>query len=793
MYRRINAIVVLFFVAFGAAYAQLPGEKSGRMLLPNGWWLSPAGTSIDIGDLPMNAAVSPDQKYLAVTQSGMSKPVLRLVNLKERKVVQEIPLKDMWLGIRFHGNRLFVSGGNQNCVYTFYLRNGRLREGKTIQFAPPRIDSYPPKGTYAWAAGLDVNNNNLAVVFRGDSTLRYCNLRNGKMTTVRLNGMPYDCKYLKNGTLLVSMWSSRKLEAFKGKRLLYSVPTGDHPTAIAVKGDYAFTANANDNSVSVIDLKRHKTIAEVSTAIYPDSPEGSTTNSVCVTPDGKYVLAANADNNSLTVIDISDIDRPVPVGFIPVGWYPTKVLELKNGTVLVLNGKGNRSFPNPKYTQGGNSPYYIGVLLKGTLSFFNFPDAKELSAYTKQVYMNTPYRPLASRDASFPADNPIPDKVGKESPIKYVFYFIKENRTYDQVLGDIKEGNGDSSLVLFGREITPNIHKLVTNYVLLDNLYCDAEVSADGHNWSTAAYATDYVEKSWPSNYARRGAPYEFEGGQPVASPEAGYIWNDCERNHVYFKDYGEFVQSNPDTNKPNTPREEALIGHIDPMYRGWDLNYSDVSRYNTWNKDFTHLLQVDSVPNFNLLRLPNDHTWGTKKGELTPQAMVAENDYALGLFVDRISHSSIWPQTAIFVIEDDAQNGADHVDAHRTEGLVISPYCKQHYVDSTMYTTSSMLRTMELILGMPPMSQYDAAAEPMFNSFTSTPDTAAYTVVQPLIDLNAKNADGAYGQAIIDKMNFRVADAVPPRLFNEILWKALKGTDMPAPRYSILSGKDHD
>ncbi|OYV85283.1 MAG: hypothetical protein B7Z63_05710, partial [Ignavibacteriae bacterium 37-53-5] len=272
-----------------------------------------------------------------------------------------------------------------------------------------------------------------------------------------------------------------------------------------------------------------------------------------------------------------------------------------------------------------------------------------------------------------------------------------------------------------------------------------------------------------------------------------GYIWNLCEKYDVSFRDYGEFVESNPDTNKPNTAREKALVGHIDPMYRGWDLDYSDVSRYETWDKDFTKLLADSAVPHFNILRLPNDHTAGTRKGSLTPQAMVAENDYALGLFVDRISHSRIWNQSAIFVIEDDAQDGADHVDAHRTEGLVISPYVKRNCVDSTLYTTSSMLRTMELILGMPPMSQYDAAATPMFNSFTMTPDTASYTVVQPLIDLNARNQDGAYGQNLIDKMNLKMADAVPERLFNEIIWKSIRGTDMPAPRYSILSGKQGD
>ncbi len=786
MVDRFTRIASILLFTCGIAAAQLPGEKNGRMLLPNGWWLTPAGSSIQLGDLPLNAAISPDQRYLAVTHAGLSKPVLMLVDLRKREVVQTVPVKDSWLGIEFHGSTLYLSGGNQNCVYTFELRHGKLEASRTIEFAPPRTPGYPPKGTYAWAAGLDVYRNTLAVVFRGDSTLRYYDLKSGKIRLVRLDGMPYYCKFLGNGTLLVSLWSSRKVEAYKGDRLLYSVPVGDHPTEIATRGRYAFVANANDNSVSVIDLKLHRTIATASTTIYPDSPEGSTTNSVCVSNNGKYVFAANADNNSLTVIDISKISRPVPVGFIPVGWYPTKVIEMKNGTLLVLNGKGNSSYANPQHQ-------YIGTLLKGTLSFIKFPDAKELAAYTKKVYMNTPYRPEASKEAAYASGNPIPDKVGAPSPIKYVFYFIKENRTYDQVFGDMKRGNGDSSLVLFGRQVTPNIHKLAANFVLLDNLYCDAEVSADGHNWSTAAYATDYVEKSWPSNYGGRGAPYEFEGGQPAASPEAGYIWNLCERHGVSFRDYGEFIESGLDSTRPGTPNEKALIGHFDPMYRSWDLKYSDVSRFEEWNRDFTRLLAEDSIAHLNIIRLPNDHTAGTWKGALTPQAMVAQNDYALGLFVDRISHSRIWDQSAIFVIEDDAQDGADHVDAHRTEALVISPYVKRDYVDSTLYTTSSMLRTMELILGMPPMSQYDAAATPMFNSFTSTPDTSAYSVMQPLIDIHTRNEDGAYGQNIMDKMNLRMADAVPERLFNEIIWKAIRGTDMPAPRYSILSGKRED
>lgn len=773
MIQKILLVLILLIFLVTKVSAQLPGEKNARMLLPNGWWLSPAGESIDLDDLPLNAAVSPDAKFLAVTHAGLSKPVLLLVDLKSRKVVQSVRLKDSWLGISFVGDKLFVSGGNQDCVYTFDLVNGQLINKDSIMFLSSR-----------WAAGLDVDGKNLAVVFRGDSSLSYYNLSTKEFQTVKLDGMPYSCKYLKDGTLLVSIWSSKRIEAFGGAKLLFQVKTGDHPTEIATSKNnrYAYVANANDNSVTIIDLKSRRAIENVSTSLYPDSPEGSTTNSVCVTNDGKFILAANADNNSLTVIKISNPKTPVPVGFIPVGWYPTKVLELHDGTVLVLNGKGERSFPNSQHQ-------YIGTLLKGTLSFFKFPDAKQLSAYTRKVYANTPYRPSESKEASFEAGNPIPNKVGGESPIKYVFYFIKENRTYDQVFGDVAEGNGDSSLVLFGEKVTPNIHRIAKDFVLLDNLYCDAEVSADGHNWSTAAYATDYVEKSWPNNYGGRGAPYEFEGGQPAATPESGYIWDLCGRHGVTFRDYGEFVESDEGDSGKNVPSEKALLSNYDSAYHSWDLDYSDVKRFQEWEKDFAKFVNSDEVPHFNIIRLPNDHTAGTHKGDLTPQAMVAQNDYALGMFVDKISHSKIWSQSAIFVIEDDAQNGADHIDAHRTEALVISPYVKHHFVDHTLYTTSSMLRTMELILGLPPMSQYDAAAEPMFNSFTMNLDTASYDSVQPQIDITAKNRTGSYGQDLMKYMNLKVADAVPDRLFNEIIWKSIRGTDMPAPRYSILSG----
>jgi YVTN family beta-propeller protein len=758
--------------------AQVPGPKEDRVLLPNGWWLSPVGEQVQLGDFPMNAALSDDQKFLAVTHGGQSGADVRLVDLQAKKVVDVIKLKDSWQGIKFLGNRLFVSGGYQNCVYTFTMANSKLIAGDTIAFEQPK-----PKYDGA-AAGLDVNKEKLAVVFRNDSTLRYFSLKTNKQEKVKLEGMPYSCTFTKDGLLLVSLWSSKKVQAYQGTKRLYEFKVSDHPNEISLSANshYAYVANANDNTVSIIDLKTRRTIATVSTSIRPDSPEGSTTNSVTLTANSRYLLAANADNNSVTVMRWQNPRRPSPVGFIPVGWYPTKVISLKNGTVLVLNGKGSRSLPNPNHE-------YIAALLKGSLSIFKFPDTKKLAEMTKQVYANTPYKPLQKKEAAIESGNPIPRKVGAASPIKYVFYFIKENRTYDQVFGDMPEGNGDSSLCLFPEKVTPNKHKLAREFVLFDNFYVDSEVSADGHNWSTAAYATDYIEKVWPGFYGSRGGSYDFEGEQPTGHPKAGFIWDLCARGDVSYRSYGEFIDSAPKVGDPGKPRVASLEGHFSPYYRGWDLDYSDVDRFKIWEAEFATFETNGVLPRFNIFHLPNDHTAGTGKGKLTPQAYVAQNDYALGLFVERISKSKCWNESAIFVIEDDAQNGPDHVDAHRSPALIISPYTKRNFVDHTLYSGSSMLRTIELILGLPPMSQYDAAATPMANAFSATPTLTSYKVEQPRYDLTRKNGDGDYGQNLIEKMNLKREDAVPDIIFNEIIWQSIKGTRMPPPRYSIFSG----
>jgi hypothetical protein len=431
------------------------------------------------------------------------------------------------------------------------------------------------------------------------------------------------------------------------------------------------------------------------------------------------------------------------------------------------------------YQQGDpNKPkdvQYIAGLFKGTMSVLDEPTDNELGIYSQVVYRNTPYNKVKELLALGEAGNPIPRKVGDQGPIKYVFYVIKENRTYDQVLGDIKEGNGDPRLVLFGENITPNQHALAKEFVLLDNFYVDGEVSADGHNWSTGAYATDFLEKNWVTSYGGRGGSYDAEGNREVANNKGGFIWDHCKRGGVSYRTYGEFA----DNYKANIP---ALKGHLCPYFTGFDMKVQDTTRFYQWRKEFDSLLSVNAVPRFNSVRFGADHTEGLRKGRPTPYAHVADNDLAVGMFVEYLSKSPIWKETAIFILEDDAQNGADHVDAHRSPAYVAGGFVKRGFVDHTMYSTSSMLRTIELILGIPPMSQYDAAAQPMWRSFSNTTNLSPFTARAAKVNLMDKNTAMNEWQLRSEKFNLTKEDAVPDLEFNTVLWYGLKGDNIPFP-----------
>ncbi len=799
--KKLIPVLLLFLFFYGCSGSsnnsssdniKMPGKFDNYTLLSNGWRLTPAGHQVGIGELPLNLIITKNDKYALTSNSGTKTNSISVIDLQNEQEIQRIIIDKTWRGIVFNNDdsKLFVSGANNNLIYIYNFNSGHLTLSDSIVIGKP----YPKEKISI--SGIDYlsSKNLLLVVSRMSNSFYICNIEKKKVIkTIKFDSECYDVKINHAGTFAyISLWANAEIAEvdLNSFRITKTIEVGDHPTEILItkNDERLFTPNANNNTVSVVDLQTKKETEKITSSVNPDAPYGSTPNAVCFNNDETVLIVANADNNYLALFDISQKDKSKSIGFIPVGWYPTSVKTTSSNKIIVANAKGLSSKPNPNGpvptdTTRNPNEQYIGSLFMGTLSTINFPDADTLQTYTKQVYSNTPY--IQEKNVSFnqkiiPKDY---DNIGSKK-IKHVFYIIKENRTYDQVLGDIAEGNGDSSICIFGKLVTPNEHKLVKDFTLYDNFYCDAEVSADGHNWSTAAYATDFTEKTWPVMYGGRGGQYEYEGGYKVAAPSSGYIWNQVMDKNLSFRNYGEFVSAVKGDKITYRANDEDMRKYTNPEYPGFNLKISDVDRYNVWEKEFDEFVKKDSLPAFNLIRLPNDHTMGTAKNQLTPQAFVAQNDYALGLMIQKISKSKFWNESIIFILEDDAQNGSDHVDAHRSTLLVISPYIKRHFVDHTMYSTSSILKTIELILGLKPMTQFDLSAEPILNSVTDNPDLESYNVVKPLINIEAKNLVSAYGSEQSEKMDFAVEDDIPDVKLNEIIWKSIKGKDskMPPP-----------
>lgn len=787
----------LFTFWFSLAFTQTLSEFAGsRIGLPNGWSLSPVGKSLPLGDLPLNMAISSSHKYLAVTNNGQSIQTLQLIDVQNEKVLDNITIDKSWLGLQFSKDEkyLYASGGNDNRILKYAIRDQKLILSESIILGEKWPNRISPAGLT-----LDDATNTLYVVSKDNNSLYVIDLITKKIRQqIHLPGEAYTCLLSPNRKeLYISCWGAARLLVYsvRQQKMIAEIPVGSNPNDICISrnGLNLFVANANDNSVSVIDTRKKVVTETLNAALYPDAPNGSTTNSVALSADEKTLYIANADNNCLAVFDISQKEHSVSKGFIPVGWYPT-CLRTIGKKVYVANGKGFTSMANPygpnpvnKKVQLGfqkgdqNKPVevqYIGGLFKGTLSIFPEPSEEQLRIDAQAVYQNTPYTKTKEWLSQGETGNPIPMKVGDPSPIKYVFYIIKENRTYDQVLGDMPEGNGDKELCLFGEKVTPNLHALAREFVLLDNFYVDGEVSADGHNWSLGGYATDYLEKTWVTSYGGRGGDYDAEGNRAIANNKNGFIWDHCKRAGVSYRTYGEFA----DDYKPNIP---VLKDHFCPYYTSWDQRVRDTTRVGQWKRDFDSLVTANALPRLNTLRIINDHTEGLSKGRPTPFAHVADNDLAIGMFVEYLSKSPVWKESVVFVVEDDAQDGPDHVDAHRTTAYVAGGFVKRHSIDHTMYSTSSMLRTIELILGIGPMSQYDAAATPMWRCFSPKADMTVFTAKPLQVDINEKNQVLNAWQRKSETFDFSKEDRIPDRAFTEVIWKAVKGENaiVPAPR----------
>jgi len=792
-----RVIIIILSVVLLNSFIHLNAQQKqntpGFVTLPNGWSLSPVGNQIPLGDLPLNIALSPDMNYAAVTNNGESTQSIQLIDLRKQQLLDTYEIGKSWLGLAFgnDGKSLYASGGNDNFIVRFNVKDNKLICRDTFKLGAPMKDNISVAGI-----AVDESAQRIYVVTKDNNSLYVIDSGTKKiLKQIVLGGEGYTCIVSPDKKqLYCSCWGCNKIIIINLKSLEIeeTIPVGDHPNDMVTdrKGKMLYVANSNDNSVSVIDLLKRKVVETLNAALFPTKLTGSTTNSVALSRDDRTLYIANADNNCLAVFDVSHPGQSISMGFIPTGWYPTCV-RIAGKKILVTNGKGLSSFPNPRgpnptgetakaeYQKGeikkAEDVQYIGGLFKGTLSMLGIPDKPKMAEWTKQVYTNTPFKKEQEKLSNGIEGNPVPMVVGGKSPIHYVFYIIKENRTYDQVLGDLPQGNGDTSLVLFGNKYTPNQHALATQFVLLDNFYNDAEVSADGHNWSLGAYATDYLEKTWPTYYGSRGGTYDAEGGRSIANNKDGFIWDYCKRQGVSYRTYGEFA----DNYKANIP---VLKNHLCPYYTSWDQSVMDTTRFGQWKQDFDSLMSIHQVPQLNTLRFINDHTEGMKIGRPTPFAAVADNDLAVGLFVEYLSKSAIWNESAVFIVEDDSQNGPDHVDAHRSTTYVAGGFVKKAYVDHTPYSTSSVLRTIELILGLPPMSQYDAAAEPLWRCFDSTATHSPFNSIAPMTDLFEKNTAINKWQKQSENFNFSKEDLVNDQLLNEVIWVACRGTSLPCP-----------
>lgn len=771
-------VLISTSTVFGASQVLADHQGDGTSITPYDWKLTPAGQQITLGDFPMGAAVSPDHKYMVVTNDGQGTQSLQVLDLASRQVVQTIPYYSpsaLYLGIAFSpdGKTLYASGGGQNEIRVYSFANGTLTEQSPIT----GVSGYP--------AGLSVSSDGktLYVANNTSDSVSSIDLTTGKVTkTTSVGHNPYTAFLSQDGTALyVSNWGESSVSVLNPKDLSVekTITVGLHPNAIAqnpVTGTI-YVSDSDSDQISVIDPNKSN-FQTISLAPYKGALPGTTPDAMTVSPDGKTLYVANANNNDIAVINLGDRDgktAPSVTGLIPTAWYPTGVFTTQDGRgLMVLNAKGLGAGPNTK-------GQYIGNMMMGTMSFIPTPDNGQLQKYTEQVKKNDNFQQDGIAQV---VSATIPRFTNEQSSIKHIIYIIKENRTYDQVFGDMKNGNGDPSLTEFGQQITPNLHKLANQFVLLDNTYTDAEISAQGHNWSTSAISNDYTEKNWLANYSGRNRGYDFEGTNKATYPQNGFLWDDAARTNVSFRDYGEFENYISPT--VSTPSDSSIGNNYDPNYPAWNLNVSDQTRFAEWKKEYDQFEQNGNLPQLEIVRLPNDHTQGTKTGALTPQAYMAQNDYALGEIVDSVSRSKDWKDTAICVIEDDSQNGLDHVDAHRTEALVISPYTQTGKVDSTFYDTASMLKTMEMILGMKPMTQFDAEATPMLNTFTNKPDFTPYNVVQPTYDVTTINGQTAPLAAVANKMDWSVADVNDDNQLNMMLWAAtMDNTPYPTVNHS--------
>ncbi len=862
---------------------QVGAAGPGRTVLPVNQVLEPSGIQIPLPGLrPQALALSPDGQLLAV--SGKTSELL-IIDPGSGSIIQQVvlppedqtePLTDpsppnifepdrkgqvSYTGLIFSpdGHNIYLSNVNGSVKVFSVGADGRIRPSHTIPLPPANA----PRRKNQIPSGLALSEDGQRLYACGNLSNHLLEIdtdTNAVLRTFDVGVAPFDV-VLADNKAYVSNWGGRrpapgdltgpagrgtvvkvdpvKHIASEGSVSVIDLASGStkeilvhlHSSALALSPDgrYIVCANAASDNLSVIETRTDTVVETIWVKARPSDLFGASPNALCFSPDGRSLFVANGTQNAVAVVHFEPGERESKLlGLIPVGWFPGAIsFDAKRGTLCVANIKGLPLKPKPDSAtgeQGFNTHHY-----HGSVTIVSVPEKNDLQRLTEAVYDNYRRERIAGafeKPRSGEPLRPIPERIGEPSVFKHVVYIIKENRTYDQVLGDVPQGNGDPSLCLFGEEVTPNQHKIVREFVLLDNTYCSGILSADGHQWSTTAFGTDYLEKSfagWPRSYPDGMGPDEADA---LAYPPSGFIWDNALRHGISIWNFGEFAQPEcgwADPTRKGKPEwkdywEEYLHGHgevvigseptietIRPFSPtdtvGWIMEVPDVWRARYITEQIVEWENEGRMPQLILICLPIDHTSGTRAGSPTPSACVADNDLAFGRIIEAFSHSRFWKETVIFGIEDDPQNGFDHVSGYRTTAYCISPYTKRGAVVSTQYNTTSILRTIEQILGLPPMNQFDATAVPLFDCFASAPDFRPFESVPNMVPLDEMNPDP---KKISDsllrsnalrsaKLNFREVDACPEDTLNRILWHAVKGSAAPYPAWAVTLVEDED
>jgi DNA-binding beta-propeller fold protein YncE len=796
------AAILLTLSALGSAQdarTHVAADTSTR--LPTGAWLDTAGRSFDVGNMPLAMLPSPDGRFLVVSLSGWREQGVEVFEVATGRVMQTLAQPASFLGLAFSpdGRTLYASGGNEDAVFRYGWRDGRLTPNGKIMLA----EKDPKKDGTRFPAGLAASRDGrlLYVAENIADSLAVVDVESGRVAQ-RLKTDHYPYAVVASGEkVYVSAWGGDTVSVFglrpdgtladEGK-----VVVGRHPSALALSADGSrfFVASASMDRVFVVDTKTRRVVARLADPPPSGAREGSTPDALALSTDGSRLFVAEADNNSVAVFDLgratsgTNTRRAADTlaGRIPCGWYPTAVVA-SDKALFVLNGKGRGTSANPSMRQPGkaledtSTNYTLGQL-NGTVSVVSpRPSVAELRAYTRRVSAADNWE--QARTAS------------RYPPFKHVVYVIKENRTYDQMFGDVKEGDGEPSLLYFTRESNPNHRALAARFGLFDRFFVNAEVSQQGHPWTTSAYVTDYTEKTTPTLYSNRRASPDDEG--EVDEPASGFLWDAAIRKGLTLRNYGEYcVPVEADKEKPVAPRryrpvKASLVPYTNTEYPSFDMSITDRQRIEVWLKEFREFVKKGDLPALEIMHLPGDHTSGGRAGRRTPRAYVADNDLALGRMVEALSRTKFWRDTVFFVLEDDAQDGPDHVDSHRSVLLVISAYSRGGTLHRFVNTTDVMA-TVEEILGLPPLSQFDRFGRPLREIFSAEPDLrpyAAQTPAQPLDELNPTGGRVALDSERLDLSREDVADM---DLFNRVLWRAIKGEGVPYPRAQRLTPLDY-